>query len=378
MLSRHLFKHIDFLTVGSALLLVLFGLLSIYPFDGGSSALFEKQLFSLFLAFSAFLIVANLDVRFLRNSKVITILYVLTTAVLAALFVFGSVFSGARSWFAVGDLAFQPVDVAKVVLLLVLAKYFAKRHMQIADLSHVFISGAYAGILFVLVLLQPDFGSAMIIFFIWLGMVMISGLNWKHLLGLFLVGAAALLLLWTFVFADYQKDRVMTFFNPTADLQGTGYNANQAKIALGSGQLTGKGLGYGTQSRLSFLPEHETDFVFSSFGEEWGFVGLMIIFVLFGTIITRLSILAMRGATNFESLFIGGVAIYFFAHFFVHVGINIGVLPVTGTTLPFMSYGGSHLLSEFVALGLVMSMCRNNRSTHKSDTRHEFLGAVKV
>lgn len=378
MFSKNLFKHIDFLTIGSALLLVLFGLLSIFPFSGGSSSLFEKQVFSLFLAFSAFLVVANIDVRFLRNSKVITILFALTTVVLGALFIFGSVFSGARSWFAVGDLAFQPVDVAKVVLLLVLAKYFAKRHMQIADLSHVFISGAYAGILFLLVLLQPDFGSAMIIFFIWLGMVLISGLNWKHLLGLFLVGAAALLVLWTFVFADYQKNRVMTFFNPTADLQGTGYNANQAKIALGSGQLVGKGLGYGTQSRLSFLPEHETDFIFSSFGEEWGFVGLMLVFGLFGVIITRLAMLATRAATNFESLFIGGVAIYFFAHFFVHVGINIGVLPVTGTTLPFMSYGGSHLLSEFVALGLVMGMSRHNRSTHKSDTRHEFLGAVKV
>ena len=378
MLSKNLFKHIDFLTVGSALLLVLFGLLSIFPFSGGSSALFEKQLFSLFLAFSVFLVVANIDVRFLRNSKVITILFVVTTVILGALFVFGSVFSGARSWFAVGDLAFQPVDVAKVVLLLVLAKYFAKRHMQIADLSHIFISGAYTGILFLLVLLQPDFGSAMIIFFIWLGMVLISGLNWKHLLGLFLVGAAALLVLWSFVFADYQKNRVMTFFNPTADLQGTGYNANQAKIALGSGQLVGKGLGYGTQSRLSFLPEHETDFIFSSFGEEWGFVGLMLVFGLFGVIITRLAMIATRAGTNFESLFIGGVAIYFFAHFFVHVGINIGVLPVTGTTLPFMSYGGSHLLSEFVALGLVMSMSRHNRSTHKSDTRHEFLGAVKV
>ncbi len=372
-----LYKNVDVITLVSALTLVSFGLITINSF-GESNGLFLKQLASLTVSVIAFLVLALFDFRFLKNSKILMILYIIICGLLGSLFIFGSVFNGANSWFNFGAFAFQPVDVAKVVILLVLAKYFAKRHMQIADFSHVLVSGIYAGIIFLLVLVQPDFGSAMIVFLIWLGMVLISGLNWKHLLGLFGVGALALVLLWNFGFAEYQKQRVLTFFNPTADLQGTGYNANQARIALGSGQLIGKGVGYGSQSRLQFLPESETDFIFSAFGEEWGFFGIMIVFFLYALIISRLAYLATKGESNFEMLFTGGVAIYFFAHFFIHVGINLGVLPVTGTTLPFMSYGGSHLLAEFSALGIVMGMRRHERIAHKSDTAHEFLGAERV
>lgn len=372
-----LLGSMDWLILGSALTLVVFGLVTINSY-GEANSLFSKQIISLGISLVAFFVLSLFNFRFLKNSKLLMFIYIATCIVLASLFVFGSVFGGARSWFNFGALAFQPVDIAKVVILLVLAKYFAKRHMQIKDFSHVIISGLYAGVIFMLVLVQPDFGSAMIIFFVWLGMVLISGLNWKHLLFLFGSGAAVLALMWGFVFADYQKQRIATFFDPTADLQGSGYNANQARIALGSGQLWGKGVGYGSQSRLQFLPESETDFIFSAFGEEWGFAGLLIVFVLFGVIIFRLILIAIRGDSNFEMLFTGGVAIYFLSHFFVHVGINVGVLPVTGTTLPFMSYGGSHLLAEFSALGIVMGMRRYGRTAHKSDMNHEFLGAEVV
>ena len=372
-----LYSNIDWVLFISALTLVCFGLVTINSY-GDQNLLFSKQLLSLSISLVAFFVLSLFNFRFLRNSKVLMILYGLTCLVLASLFIFGTVAGGARSWFNFGALAFQPVDVAKVVIVLVLAKYFAKRHIQIRDFSHIIISGLYAGIIFLLVLVQPDFGSAMIIFFVWLGMVLIAGLDWKHLLGLFGAGILVLVLMWGFVFADYQKQRVLTFMDPTADLQGTGYNANQARIALGSGQLLGKGVGYGSQSRLQFLPESETDFIFSAFGEEWGFMGLMIVFALFGIIIFRLVVIAIRGESNFEILFTGGVAIYLLAHFFVHVGINVGIMPVTGTTLPFMSYGGSHLLAEFSALGIVMGMRRHQRTAHKSDTQHEFLGAEVV
>ena len=372
-----LYKNIDWIVMGSALTLVAFGLITINSY-GDANGFFSKQLLSLSISVVAFLVLASFDFRFLKNSKILMMLYIAVCGLLGALFLVGSVFNGAASWFNLGAFAFQPVDIAKVVILLVLAKYFAKRHMQIADFSHIIISGLYAGIIFLLVLTQPDFGSAMIIFLIWLGMVLISGLSWKHLFGLFGVGVVSLILLWNFGFADYQKQRVATFFNPTADLQGSGYNANQARIALGSGQLIGKGVGYGSQSRLQFLPESETDFIFSAFGEEWGFVGLLIVFFLYGVIVSRLVYIATKGESNFEMLFTGGVAIYFFAHFFIHVGINLGVLPVTGTTLPFMSYGGSHLLAEFSALGIVMGMKRHQRIAHKSDTAHEFLGAERI
>jgi rod shape determining protein RodA len=157
---------------------------------------------------------------------------------------------------------------------------------------------------------------------------------------------------------DYQKDRIRTFLDPLADIQGTGYNAYQSTIAVGSGQLWGKGVGYGTQSKLQFLPEYETDFIFAAFAEEWGLVGVVMLFTLFGVVIWRLIYHAVRGATNFERLFAAGVAILFIAHFTIHIGMNIGLLPVTGTTVPFLSYGGSHLLTEFLGVGIVIAMAR--------------------
>ena len=222
--------------------------------------------------------------------------------------------------------------------------------------------------------LQPDFGSAIIIAFVWFGMVLVSGISKKHLIAVFLVGAIAFGGLWGYAFEPYQKQRILTFIHPLTDLQGTGYNAYQSTIAVGSGQIFGKGVGYGTQSKLQFLPEYETDFIFAAFAEEWGFIGVVMILLLYGIVIWRILVNATYGATNFEILFGAGLAILFISHFIVHVGMNIGLLPVTGTTIPFLSYGGSHLLTEFVGLGILMGMRRYSRATHKDDIKKEFLG----
>ncbi len=159
-----------------------------------------------------------------------------------------------------------------------------------------------------------------------------------------------------------------------ADIHGAGYNAYQSTIAVGSGELWGKGIGYGTQSKLRFLPEYQTDFIFAAFAEEWGFVGVLIIFSLFGVLFWRILACAARGASNFETLFALGVLCYFVAHFVLHVGINVGLLPVTGTTIPFMSYGGSHLLAEFLALGILAGMSRYSRAAHRDALDKEFSG----
>jgi rod shape determining protein RodA len=180
--------------------------------------------------------------------------------------------------------------------------------------------------------------------------------------------------LWGFVFQDYQKERVKTFLNPLTDLQGAGYNAFQSTIAVGSGQLVGKGVGYGTQSRLEFLPEYETDFIFAAFSEEWGFVGVVILFMLYGLVIWRIVREAEHGESNFETLFALGLAVLFISHFIVHVGMNIGLLPVTGITMPFMSYGGSHLAMEFVGLGILSGMRGYRRIAQPHTLRGEFVG----
>ena len=258
--------------------------------------------------------------------------------------------------------------------MLVLAKSFSRRHVEIAHYKHIFISGLYTFCIFVLVALQPDFGSAIIIGLIWFGMIIVSGVSKKHLALVIFAGAISFIMLWSFVFAPYQKERIKTFIDPLADPQGAGYNVLQSTIAVGSGQILGKGVGYGTQSRLEFLPEYQTDFIFAAFAEEWGFVGVLIMFVLFGIVIWRVLKASLIGATNFEIYFGAGVAIMLMGHFIVHVGMNLGLLPVTGIPLPFVSYGGSHLLSEFLSLGILMGMCRYSRGVHKDDTTKEFLG----
>jgi rod shape determining protein RodA len=205
-------------------------------------------------------------------------------------------------------------------------------------------------------------------------MTLVSGISRKHLLIVFGIGLVAFSILWLFVFKPYQKDRLMDFLNPYTNIQGSGYNAYQSTIAVGSGQWFGKGVGYGTQSRLQFLPEYQTDFIFAAFAEEWGYVGALLLLLLFGLVIWRILKTAMVGATNFEMLFGMGIAILFMTHITINVGMNIGLLPVTGITLPFMSYGGSHLVTEFMALGILSGMRRYSRATHRDNMKNEFLG----
>ena len=353
--------------------IMLAGLFTVKTFDGQGDRFIKQGLFVV-LSLGVFFLFSSFDYRFLRRSDIVTYLYGGSLVLLLLLFPFGQTIKGARSWFDLGLISFQPSDVVKIVLIIVLAKYFSRRHVEIAQFKHILVSGVYALVPFSLVLLQPDFGNAMVIFFIWLGMVFVSGISKKHVAVVFGIGAVAVLLMWTFVFAQYQKNRIATFFNPLADVRGSGYNANQALIAVGSGQLLGKGLGYGTQSRLSFLPEYQTDFVFAAFAEEWGFLGVLVLLIAIAVVVSQLLRAALLGATNFETLFALGIAIFFGIHFVVNIGMNMGVMPVTGITLPFMSYGGSHLLVECAALGMVVGMSRYRRVVHRSGMQNEFLG----
>lgn len=352
-----LFERFDIWLFGAALLLSLLGLVTMYTFEG-ENIFFERQIIWIVLSVCALCLALIPDYRFLRRGNVVFFLYVAALILLSLVLVFGVTVKGAQSRFDFGFFAFQPSDPAKLILIAVLAKYFSKRHELIGDFRHIIVSGVYAFLLFALVAVQPDFGSAIILFLIWFGMVLVAGISFRHLAVVGVGGALAFFLLWNVGFQEYQKERIMTFLNPLADIQGAGYNAYQSTIAVGSGQIFGKGVGYGTQSKLQFLPEYETDFIFAAFAEEWGLVGVLVVFTLFGVVIWRLLFHALRGATNFERLFSVGVAILFMSHFFVHIGMNIGLLPVTGTTVPFLSYGGSHLLTEFIAIGMVIAMAR--------------------
>ncbi|MEK7213948.1 MAG: rod shape-determining protein RodA [Patescibacteria group bacterium] len=364
---------IDWILFLSTLPLLGAGLVTMNSFTGDGS-FFSKQIIWISISISIFFILSFIDFRFLRKTWVSVFLFSFSCFSLITLFIVGKITKGAISWFNFGAFSFQPSDLIKLVLIIILAKYFSRRHIEIANIRHILISGLYAFIIFSLVIIQPDFGSAVIIFLIWLGMVLISGISKKHLLGMALLGIFVFAGLWGFGFKDYQKNRIKNFINPLSDIRGTGYNAYQSTIAVGSGQMWGKGVGYGTQSRLKFLPEYQTDFIFAAFAEEWGFAGVILLFFLFGVIIWRIVRISMRGATNFEILFGSGIAIMIIVHFLINIGMNIQLLPVTGTTLPFLSYGGTHLFTEFASLGILMGMRRYRRVAHKDTIKNEFIG----
>ena len=357
----------------SALCISILGLLTMNSFTG-TDVSFHKQLIWLFVSIATFFFASLLDYRFLKKTKVVMLIFTASFLLLSVLFIVGKVAKGAQSWIDFGALSFQPSDPIKIALIILLAKYFSRRHVEIANIRHIFVSGFYSLIIFVPVLLQPDFGSALIIFLIWFGMILVSGVSKKHLLIVFILGAVAFTGLWAGVLKDYQKSRVINFIHPLADIRGAGYNAYQSTIAVGSGQILGKGIGYGTQSKLKFLPEYKTDFIFSAFAEEWGFVGVSILFFLFGILIWRIVRVAYFGTTNFEILFGLGIAILFASHFLVNVGMCLGLMPVTGINFPFMSYGGTNLLASFAGLGVLMGMRRYKRDTHKDLIKNEFLG----
>lgn len=370
--TKNLFLNLDWLLIFPLIPISAFGLITMFSFVE-SNTFFIKQTAWLIISISIFLIFSAIDFKFLRRTAVITWLYIISAGFLLILFLVGSVFQGAKSWLDFGLFSFQPAEFAKLVLILVLAKYFSRRHTEIKNIRHIIVSGVYTFIIFLLVLFQPDFGSAIIIFLIWFGMILVSGISKKHLTLVFVMGITAISFLWIFVFHDYQKARIMNFIHPLQDITGTGYNAYQSTVAIGSGQVLGKGVGYGTQSRLKFLPEYQTDFIFAAFAEEWGFLGVIILFLLYLLLIFRILFNAVRGATNFEILFGVGLAIIFISHFFVHVGMNIGVLPITGLTLPFMSYGGTNLLISYMGLGILMSMRRYSAATHKDYYKNEMV-----
>ncbi len=366
----------DWLLFSAALALSGLGLLTMSSFMGEDEFSVRQAVWIIF-GVIVFFVSASVDWRFLRRGSVAGIIYIVALVPLVFLVVAGQATQGARSWFDIGPFALQPVEFVKLALIIALAKYFSRRHIEIRNIRHILISGGYACAVFVLVALQPDFGSALIIAAIWFGMVLISGISRVHLASVFIVGLIAVGGLWLFGFEDYQRTRILTFLNPMADIQGAGYNAYQSTVAVGSGELLGKGIGYGTQSKLRFLPEYQTDFIFAAFAEEWGLVGVVLIFALYGLIFIRILVAAGKGASNFETLFALGVLFYFLAHFTLHAGINMGLLPVTGTTIPFMSYGGSHLLSEFLALGMISGMSRYARAVHREALQHEFSGAYE-
>ncbi|PIR83289.1 hypothetical protein COU19_01285 [Candidatus Kaiserbacteria bacterium CG10_big_fil_rev_8_21_14_0_10_56_12] len=356
-----------------AVTIALVGILTMNTFGQGGS-LASRQLVWLGISIVVYAVLSVIDLRFIRRTPIVMTMYVVAAALLAALLFIAHPIMGARAWFSLGSVSFQPADLAKLALITLLAKYLSRRHVEIGDIRHILVSGVYALVFILLIVVEPDMGNAMIFSILWLGMMLVSGISKKHLA---LIGCVALTLavtLWFGGLKEYQRERIISFVNPAHDIHGAGYNAYQAEVAVGSGSLFGKGIGYGTQSKLRYLPEYQTDFIFAAFAEEWGFVGVLLLLSLYALLFTRLTQIAREAATNFDAFFTLGVLILLAAHVAIHADISLGLLPVTGTTIPFMSSGGSHLVLEFAMLGIVSSLARHSRGATRDLEAHEYVG----
>jgi rod shape determining protein RodA len=340
---------------------------------GQGASLAPRQMLWLGISLGIYFVLSMIDMRFLRRTSVVMTLYGVAFLLLVLVLVAHPVM-GARAWFSFGPISFQPADLAKLALIAILAKYLSRRYVEIGDYRHIIVSGAYALTLMLLIVIEPDMGNTIIFGTVWLCMMLVSGISKKHLAIIGFAGLIIVSLLWFEGLKPYQRTRIISFVNPAADIRGSGYNAYQAKIAVGSGEIFGKGIGYGTQSKLRFLPEYQTDFIFAAFAEEWGFVGVVLLLSVYALLLARLAQIARAAATNFDAFFTLGVLILFVAHIAIHVGISLGLLPVTGQTIPFMSSGGSHLALEFALLGIVTSLARHGRGAVRDTNANEYVG----
>jgi rod shape determining protein RodA len=357
MLNRlaRFFKNYDWFLFAATVFLCAIGLTILFSttYDLNVKSEATKQVFNMLIGFGALLIFSRIDYRMFKSFT--GILYILVIVLLLSVQFFGKTALGAQRWIDFGFFQFQPSLLAQLFMAIILAKYFSENYEELQHFKTVLKSAVYVGIPTGLVAIQPDLGTAFVFVFMWGVMLLVSNAKRIYLLVAGVTGVAALPVVYSLLH-DYQRQRVLTFLNPTADPQGTGWNVNQAMIAIGSGQLWGRGLGKGTQSQLNFIPEKHTDFIFAAMAEELGFLGVSVVLFLFSILFYRGIKIAILARDFLGTYLAVGIMAMLFVHVFVNVGMNIGLLPVTGIPLPFMSYGGTPVLVDLIAIGILESI----------------------
>lgn len=355
-IDRRLLKHFDFLIL---ILIVLLSVLGIVVMYGSTHAIphlqgiAKRQAVWVLVGLLGFAVALSFDYRHLK--RLAYVLYAICILLLVILLVRGMTIKGSASWFSFGAIRMQPSEFTKLAVVVVLAAYLSDRTLRIQQMRHVVLPVLLVGLPTLLILKQPDIGTASIFLPVLFIMLFISGARKRVLITLLVVFLACAGAAYPFL-KPYQKQRIAIFLNPGSDALNRGYNIIQAKIALGSGQLTGKGWGHGTQTALQFLPEHHTDFVFSSLGEQFGYVGCLGLLLLYGIVVGRGIRIARDAQDFFGCYLVIGLLAIFVIQIVVNVGMSVGLLPVTGLTLPFISYGGSSLLTNFLLFGLIANV----------------------
>ena len=345
-------RRVDTMLFAVAAGIVGVGLVTLFSAADQSAARVTSQLMSIGFAVMLMWITANIPPQTLARAAVP--LYTLAVAMLIGVAMFGIVVNGSRRWLNLGVARFQPSELMKIALPLMLAWYFQKFEGRIGWKDF-----AFAAVLIVvpvyLIKRQPDLGTALLIAASGFYVLFLAGLSWKIIVGLFALGTAVGPMVWTHLH-DYQRERILTFMDPSRDPLGAGYHSTQASIALGSGGIVGKGWLNGTQTHLDFLPERHTDFIFAVFGEEFGLIGNAILLVLYLLLIGRAMVITANASTLFARLTAGAITLMFFTYAFVNMAMVSGLLPVVGVPLPLVSYGGTAMISLFIGLGILMSV----------------------
>jgi rod shape determining protein RodA len=362
-------KRFDFLLLLAALALVGYGLALIYS---GSLALYGsshgalthavlKQAVFLGLGLVLMLVLVSIDYR--SWSTLAPALYVVTIVALLGVMVLGQRAFGSRRWFSIGGIELQPSELAKLVSIILLARYMADDRERVRTARGFLTTFALAALPAMLVFVEPDLGTAIVFLAIWAGMVYVAGATARHLLTFAGVAIAAIPFGVLVGLSGYQKDRFSSFISPEKDPLGAGFNILQAQISIGSGGLFGKGLTHGPQTQLAYLRTQTTDYVFSVLGEELGFIGAMVLFALFLLLLFRGLRTATRSQDDFGRFIATGVVVMIVVQLFINIGVNVRLFPVTGIPLPFISQGGSSLLTMFAAVGILQSIAVRRRAT---------------
>src|SRR5512139_3586782 len=357
-IDRLLLIHFDWILLGFVLAIASIGILNLYSatakIEISGTPLYLKQIFWVLIGLAIMVPIAFIEYRF--YSDVGYIAYSIALFLLIVVLGYGMITSGAQRWVKIGSLSFQPSEFVKIALIMALAKFF-QRPSDRKGYSLKQLGLPFFLLLFPmgLILKQPDLGTAIILFLVFFSILIFVKIRWASLLVVVLPGAAAAPLLWRFL-KEYQKKRIVTFFNPDLDPLGAGYHLIQSKIAVGSGGILGKGFTNGTQCKLGFLPEQQTDFIFSALGEEWGLLGALVVVGLYAALIIWGLRICVEAKDRFGAILSFGVVAMLFWHSFINMGMVLGIMPVVGIPLPLLSYGGSFMLSTLIGVGLLLNV----------------------
>ncbi len=359
-LWNKLTDHIDPVLFALVTLITVLGLMVLYSAANEAMGRVVGQSQKVMVAVVVMFVLANLSPTFIARFAVP--LYLIGIVLLLGVAIGGEVIKGARRWLKlplIGNI--QPSEIMKIAVPLILAWYFDK-HEGAINWKNFLVAGLLVAIPFALIVRQPDLGTALLVGACGFYILYLAGLDWRIIVGGGLIAAISFAAAWEFNWLhDYQKERVMTVFNPSLDAQDAGWHTIQAAIAIGSGGLIGKGWLSGTQTHLEFLPEKHTDFIVAVYGEEFGLIGVLVLLVIYVLLIGRCMLIAMRAQTLFGRLIAGTFGLMFFTYTFVNIGMVTGMLPVVGVPLPFVSFGGTAMMTLFIAVGMLMSIATHRK-----------------